>query len=378
MSQQKLVVFGAVMAALAVLSAPVFGECAVIEDAMGRNVEIPDRVERVICSGPGCLRLLTYLRAQDLAVAVDDMEKRRPEFDARPYALANPQFKKLPVFGEFRGHDHPELILALSPMPQVIFKTHAHMGHDPVELQNKTGIPVVVLNYGDLGANREQLFQALRIMGGTVDREQRAEEVISFFTNHIEELADRTGNIPDGEKPRCFVGGVASKGPHGYQSTEPGYPPFAFVGAKNLAYDPSKGKKALRHANIAKEKIVEWDPDILFLDLSTIQLGNDAGGLYELRTDPAYRSLSAVRAGRVYGLLPYNWYTRNFGSILANAWYVGKLLYPERFPDVDPAGKADEIYTFLVGKPVFKEMNKAFHGLVFRPVLGKQAGDDAF
>jgi len=75
-----------------------------------------------------------------------------------------------------------------------------------------------------------------------------------------------------------------------------------------------------------------------------------------------------VQEGKVYAVLPYNWYTQNFGSILANAYYIGKVLYPEKFAGVDPAGKADEIYTFLVGKPVFEKMNAAFEHLAFQPV----------
>jgi iron complex transport system substrate-binding protein len=341
----------------------------VITDATGRKVEVPEEVNRVICSGSGCLRLLTYLQAQSLAVAVDDMEVRRRKFDARPYALANPQFKEMPIFGEFRGHDNPELILTLEPQPQMIFKTYASsMGYDPVELQDKTGIPVVVLNYGDLGELRPQLYQSLRTMGKVVGMEPRAEEVIAFFETQIGELEQRTANIPEKDQPTVFVGGVAFKGPHGYQSTEPAYPPFKFVGARNLAYDTGLSGKELRHSDVSKEKIVEWNPDYLFLDLASLQLGEEAGGLHELRTDPAYRTLSAVKEGKVYGLLPYNWYTKNYGSILANAFYVGKLLYPDRFTDVNPEAKTDDIYTFLVGKPVYKAMNNLFDGLAYKPV----------
>jgi iron complex transport system substrate-binding protein len=35
---------------------------------------------------------------------------------------------------------------------------------------------------------------------------------------------------------------------------------------------------------------------------------------------------------------------------------------------VDPEAKADEIYTFLVGKPVFKDMDALFQGMAFKPV----------
>jgi iron complex transport system substrate-binding protein len=337
-------------------------------DASGRKVSIAHRVDRVICSGAGALRLLTYLQAQDRVVAVDSIEKRKTRFDARPYVLANPQLKKYPLFGEFRGFDHPELILSLNPQPQVIFKTYATMGHDPVELAQKTGIPVVVLEYGDLFTQRHDLYQSFRIMGQILNKPQRARKVVDFFESCIRDLKQRTQGVPENSRKSCFVGGIAFKGPHGFQSTEPGYPPFSFVNAKNVAYDASAVGKTLRHSNVAKEKLLEWDPDILLLDLSTLQMGDKAGGWHELKTDPAYRSLKAVKNSSVYGVLPYNWYTQNFGSILANAYFIGKILYPERFRDIDPQQKADEIYLFLVGKPVFKAMDEAFGNLVFKQI----------
>lgn len=339
-----------------------------VTDVLGRTHELPDDVSRVICSGSGCLRLLTYLRAQDLAVAVDDIESRRNRFDSRPYAMANPQFKSMPIFGQFRGQDNPELILTLDPQPQVIFKTYATMGHDPVELQNKTGIPVVVLDAGDLGGRRDAFYATLRLMGRIVGRQERAESLVAYFDAAIADLARRTADIPQAERPTAYIGGVAYKGPHGFQSTEPTYPPFAFVQARNLAREEGGAGRDLSNADVAKEKIVAWDPDHLFLDLSTLQMGAEAGGLHELRTDPAYATLTAVREGRVYGVLPYNWYSQNFESILANAYFVGKTLYPDRFADIDPKAKADEIYSFVVGKPVFNDMNRTFSELAFVPV----------
>lgn len=335
---------------------------------MDRTVDVPDSVERVICSGSGCLRLLTYMQAQHMAVAVDDIEHRRSAFDARPYALANPQFKELPLFGEFRGHDNPELIVTLDPQPQVIFKTQTSgIGYDPDELQQKTGIPVVVLNYGDLGRNKAHFYRSLDLMGEVLGKTERARDIQRFFDTRIADLGKRTADVPESERPTVFLGGVAFRGPHGYQSTEPAYPPFAFVNADAPAMRGATGK-GLKHSDIAKEKIVEWDPDVLFLDLSTLQLGEDGSGLQELKTDPAYQTLTAVQRGDVYGLLPYNWYTKNYGSILANAYFVGKLLYPDRFVDVTPEAEADAIYTYLVGEPVFDRMNGLFHNLAFTRV----------
>ncbi|GAB7082111.1 iron ABC transporter substrate-binding protein [Megalodesulfovibrio paquesii] len=336
-----------------------------ITDALGRQHTLPDKIEHVLCSGSGCLRLLTYLQAQDRIVGVDDIEGKRREFDARPYALANPQFKTLPVFGEFRGFDRPEQILSLPTQPQLIFKIHnPSQGTDPVELQDKTGIPVVVIDYGDLNEGRPRLYATLRLMGEVLGVQARAEAVVNYFDTQITELERRTKDIPEARRPGVFIGGVASRGAQGFQSTEPGYPPFAFVHARNLA----AGGHAGEVVRVAKEQIVAWNPEVLFLDLATLQLGDAAGGLHELKTDPAYQTLDAVAKGRVYGVLPYNWYSTNYGSLLANAWYIGKVLYPERFTDIEPAVAADGIYQFLFGKPVFQPMTSLFGGLAFSAV----------
>ncbi len=333
-----------------------------IIDAVGREVNVPETVEGVICSGSGTLRLLTYLQQQDRIVGVDSIEKRGSVIDTRAYALANPQFGDYPLFGEFRGYDNPELILSLDPAPDVIFRTEDAGGDDPDVLRKKTGIPVVVVRYGDLTAEREDLNGALRTMAKVLGPEERAEDVIAFFDGLIEDLHTRTTGRTQEEHPSCYVGGIAMRGPHGFHSTEPDYPPFEFTNANNVA-----GGLAVRgsHATVAREKIVEWDPEVVFLDISTIRLGDAAGALYELRNDRAYRGLRAVEKVRVYNVLPHKSYNTNYGSVFANAYFVGSVLYPDRFSDIDPVEKADEIYEFLLDEPVFSELNATFNDMIF-------------
>lgn len=342
-----------------------------VTDGLGRSVVVPDALERVICSGPGCLRLLSYLQAQHLAVAVDSVEKTGQRPESRPYALANPQFKDLPLFGEGRGLDNPERIAGLKVQPQVIFKTYAAMGHDPQLLQDKTGIPVVCLAYGNLVGARQALNDSLRLMGLILGRQERAEAVIAFLDATQRDLQVRTRGIPEDKRPRCYVGGVAMRGGLGLQSTDPAYAPFVFLGARNVAAGAASSAGEVSHASVSREQIVAWDPEVMFLDLSTLQFGPQAGGLHELRSDPAYAGLRAVTAGRVFGVLPCNAYAQNFDAVLADAYFVGKALYPERFAEVDPARKADDIFTFLLGKPLFESLRGAFDSMVFAPVQAR-------
>lgn len=346
----------------ALLAAP--AQAREITDALGRTVDIPDTVERVICSGPGCLRLLTYLGATEMVVGVDEIETR-PSADApRAYAIAHPEFRDLPLFGQHRGRDNPELILALDPAPQVIIKTLSAIGVGHDDLSNQTSLPVVAVDVGDLAGERAAFDSALRIMGEVVGREARAEEVIAFIDGQIVELSDRAARSTV-DAPGVFLGGVAFQGAQGFNSTEPLYPPFDMLGLTNLASNGAPGNG--RHSVVAREQIVAWDPEILFLDLGTVR-GQDVGGLYELRTDAAYQGLSAVTQHNVWGVLPNTLYHIEVGSVLANAWFIGTITRPDTFGDVDPVAKANEIETFLVGAPVFDAFNTAYDGLVFQRV----------
>lgn len=335
-----------------------------ITDLNGRIINIPENTDRVICSGSGCLRYLTYLKAHDRIAAVDGIEVRGSPIDARPYAIANPQFKEYPVFGEFRGFDNPELIAGLNPGPDVIFKMAPGGGIDPDILQKKTGIPVIMLQYGNLTCNRQIFDRTLYLMAEIVGQQKWAAELI-FYIDEI--IADLRSRIDSSSNLTCFIGGLGQSGPHGIQSTNPRYAPFEFLGIKNAA-SPIGDSSQASYLNVSKEQIVDWDPDIIFIDISTLRLPGSANALGQLRHDPSFRNLKAVKNNQLYGLFPNNSYNENIEVVLANAYYIGKILYPENFKDIDPMKKAEEISVFFNGGPAFHEMNKMFENTGFAKI----------
>lgn len=339
-----------------------------ITDGYGRMVTIPASPDRIVCSGSGCLRYISYLGAQDKIVGVDSIEKTKQAVEGRAYALANPRFAALPLIGEYRGKDDPEKIIGIGP--QVVFKT-ASLTEQPAgavaaadTLQNKTAIPVVEMPYGDLATDtgKTQAYQTLRMMGAITGRSARAEELIAYIDATTADLKKRTQDIPESQLRTAYVGGVSFSGPHGIISTEPAYPPFALVNVRNIA-----GQAGTQHADISKETLVSADPEFIFIDLGTMQIP-EGGAIAELRTNPAFSGLSAVKNKKVYGVLPYNFYSTNYESVLADAYFVGKTVYPDRFADVDPAVKADEITRMFVGKPVFAELNANYNRSGFQPI----------
>jgi iron complex transport system substrate-binding protein len=339
-----------------------------ITDGYGRVVVMPANPDRIVCSGSGCLRYISYLGAQDKIVGVDSIEKTKQTVEGRAYALANPQFVSLPLIGEYRGKDDPEKIIGIGP--QVVFKT-ATLTEQPASaiaaadtLQNKTAIPVVEMPYGDLATpnGQAEAYSTLRMMGVMTGTSTRAEELIAYIDATTVDLKKRTQDIPESQQKTAYVGGISYAGPHGIVSTEPAYPPFTLVNVKNSA-----GQSGTQHADISKETLVSTDPTFIFIDVGTLQLP-DGGAITELKTNPAFSSLSAVKTGNVYGVLPYNFYSTNYESVLADAYFVGKTVYPDRFADIDPKVKADEIYTMFVGKPVFAELNANYDNTGFSSI----------
>lgn len=124
------------------------------------------------------------------------------------------------------------------------------------------------------------------------------------------------------------------------------------------------GTGTTENAIVAKEQIVAWDPGPLFVDLATLTAAG-GGAIVELSTDPSYNAMTAVQKGEVYAVLPHTSMGANYETILADAYYIGKLLYPEQFADIDPAVKADEIYRFVVGEPIFEQLNANVQNLAF-------------
>ncbi|MEA3558024.1 MAG: iron ABC transporter substrate-binding protein [Candidatus Thermoplasmatota archaeon] len=317
-----------------------------ITDMLGREVEIPEKVNSVVGIEAGALRLLVYMQQADKVVGIEDHEKLGGAGGrAKPYTLANPGLLDLSSIGPMHGGD-AELLVATQP--DVVFWTYTDTSKAD-DLQTKTGIPVVALNYGDLNDNKQDLYDALELIGEVMGNMERAQDIESFIDGRIVELDNMTAGLSD--PPSCYVGGIGFRGAHGMLSTEPAYSSLEFVNGNNVA-----SSVGLEHAFIEKEKILDWNPEIIIIDEGGLSLA-----LEEL-SDGTYDTIDAVRNGRLHGALPYNWYTTNFGTVIGNSYYIAKILHPDDHTDLDPVTEINDIYEFLVGSRVYQDMADEFGG----------------
>lgn len=328
------------------------GDGRTITDAKGRQVEVPEKVESIVCVGVGALRYTCYLGAADLVVGVEDYETQAGM--SRLYNYVNfHKFRDLPVIGT-NGAPYIEEIINVAPQV-IVMSQYASVDAD--DLQAKTGTPVVVVPGSDTTLD-DAAFETIRIMGQLYGVQTRAAQLTDYLEGIREELDSRTKGIADSEKPSVYVGGISFKGHHGFEGTEANYGPLALIHAKNLA-DTTGQTGAF---NIDLEQVLAWDPDVIFVDFNGLDLIRED---YAQNAD-YYNALTAVKEGKVYSQISFRSSASNLETALADAYYAACVLYPEQFEDIDPVEKAGEIFEMLLGTDPYADLKEAGYG--FHPI----------
>ena len=326
-----------------------------VTDMIGRQtVVFPGEYKRVVCIGAGALRMYSYIGDVSLLCGVEDIDNislsQRPKmFDAtaRPYVLAyGDVFETLPSCGV--GGPNAQTAEAekiLSCAPDIIISEYEDVEKADA-LQQQTGVPVITLRTGPDGVFSEAFSGSMRLLGTVFDRGERAEELIAFVENETAEIASRTSDIADEDKPSVYICGLGNWGTTDHLSTAPNYKAFEIASIKNVCADIKAGGVT----PIEEEKFTELGEsmDIMMIDAAALK---NIKPLYAADST-MFDTCKAWREGEVYLQLAYNAYYTNFETAIANAWFAAKTVYPERFGDIDMTEKTDEITEMFLGKPL--------------------------
>ena len=364
-----LLILSMLIAMAACALAEAAGDTRVVTDVWNREVEIPAEVNSIICLGSMGPRFAAYLDVVDMMVGAEDTDinNMSVRYDYSP--VYHEQLKVLPSVGSGGGsgqnNGYAEAIIQVQP--DVII---AGFNEDDCnELEAQTGIPVVSIRYRTKGFIDEGFYRSMRVFAEVVGAQERCEEVLSYVDACKADLNDRTKDVPDEDKPRAYTGAVTFNGRHGFAFTYVNFPAFTAVNALNVAdvlLEERTGEAAAEAAASGKayigndgfevdlEQIIAWDPDIVFLDPGNMDLVND-----EYATNPGFfDSLRAIQEGQVYTMPSTNAAGPNVTYLLINAYYAGKVLYPEQFADIFLEEKAGEIMELMLGENFFDQMQE--------------------
>lgn len=317
-----------------------------ITDMVGRKVEIPAEIN-TIAAVNSAARFLTYAGAVDKLVGVPDMDKD-PQ-PGMPYSYSNKDsFANLVSTGSGGSGDTTYVEELVTLAPDLIFAYTSDV--DALnDISRQSGLPVVGLYATDMFA--QDFLDSLTLIGSIMGTEEHAARVVEAIKGWQKDLNDRTKDIPDEDKPTVYMGAMGFRGPHGFEGTCGEYPPFVAINAKNVVDETGEAGAML----IDLEKITVWNPDIIFINPSSMYLVNEDYAV----NSAFYDTLTAVKEGRLYSQVSYNFNSTNMEIAIADAYYAGSIIYPDAFADIDFNAKAEEIFKTMLGMEYLSVLDEA-------------------
>lgn len=325
----------------------------IIVDGLGREIEVPAKVETIVTLG-NASRMAAYLGLADkmITVASGDLN----DTVVMAYGCYNREiWKDLPVCSSGGyGEINPEVIIEADP--DVILCTFEE---DIVaNIEDQIGRKVVAAPQGTLFEEDYEL--ALRVFGEACGVSDRAEELITFINSCLDDLNSRTKDLPEEEKPLALCAAATFRGGHGISGVYANDAVFRTVNAKDATAGYIDGQKGVE---VDREQVLAWNPDIIVLDASNVGLVEN-----EYAEDPGFfAGLDAVAGGKLY-----QWpnSTSNYTNVeipIVNAYYIGSVMFPDAFADVDFEARAEEVFSFFLGSTGYLSvLNEA--GMGYGPV----------
>jgi len=240
----------------------------------------------------------------------------------------NPSLKK-PTVGA-GTNVNVEAVLKLNP-GLVITWTY---NPDTIRFLEQKGIKVIGI-YPD---SLKELYEVIRMHGKLFGKEKKAEEVIAEMEEIFSLIRNRVSKIPPEKRKKVLhLGGKPTTVSCGVGVVND---IINIAGGINPA-----GSINSRNTDVSIERIVEWDPDVIFIwGLA----GYNEAWIYG---NSQWRFVKAVREHRVYKLPRWSTWSPRLAPI---ALYMAMKLYPEQFKDVNFEEVADRFYQKVFGISYYK------------------------
>lgn len=340
-----------------------------VTDLLGREVTVPEKINRVVCIGAGSLRLYTYVGDLSKLVGVEDVDKDGTgvgkTLSIRPYKMVNKDlFNSLPSCGKGGPQGSPEAEKILALNPDIVFSLYTSDKAAMDDLQQKIGKPVVVLSYGKTEAFDANVKKSIALLGDILNRKERANELLSFISDTETYLSSIGEGIDNSKKATVYLGCQSNYGTHGIESSSANYSIFDVSKIRNVLDEyVSKTGETFKgyQKSVDWEILVEMNPDRIILD---------AGGLHHLKAQlkekpEIFKKLSAFQNGEIYLQMPYNAYYTNLETAYADAYFDAWVQYHDIAPEklnFNYVEKAREIYTLFLGKDCYDDVAKIMRG----------------
>ena len=295
----------------------------VVIDSFGREVAIPENVERIACLYAFTGHVTAMLgRGEDIVAVVPGLKRDRILNQITP-SLSEASATTLD------GVVNIEELLRTKP-DLIFLKGETGRMEAEVEKLERFDLTYIVIEYNTI---KEQI-RAIEIISEALGREDEGEAYCSYYRDTIEQTKELLKDLPAEERVRVYHSVNEA-----VRTDAPGTLPAEWLeiaGIDNVSLStPLKFRDNKYFASL--EQIYIWDPEVI--------LANESGVDKYLLSNEKWAGLKAVKAGRVYqipiGISRWG-HPGGMETPLAILWTVKKL-YPEYSEDLD---LDEEVRTF--------------------------------
>lgn len=247
-----------------------------------------------------------------------------------------------------QGTINAETLLSIGP--DVVFNNARNQPNR--EAMEAAGLTVV--GFDTLGAPTDTYVKWLRLLEDVFNEPGKNDAKIAYGETLISEAEARTAAVSEDQKRSALVIMRTAKGMVAVAGGQEDWFTQGWAETLNFTNVTEDSQEGTMTVNL--EQILQWDPDVILVagkGMSSMTaaevLNNEVEGI-------DFSSVRAVQNGEVYSseLGMWNWFTPGPDAPVVANW-LGSVLYPDEFEDVDLVTMTQDYYSEMYGYEVSAE-----------------------
>lgn len=289
----------------------------IVTDMAGREVVVPEDIEKIFCAEPVCAIYLYNLAPEKLAgwnYEPTDEEK----------VLLLEGYGDLDVFGMGSSINYEAVIASDVDFALISYEAVNDALLESIEeLEANLNISVFAIDSSLVRAG-----EVYEILGEVIGAQEQGEKLSDYVEKSFDEIVE----IPEEERKSVYYG-------NGVGSLETA--PVGSVSAQELEmlYIDNVADVAMEGSNrvqVSSEQILQWDADYMLVNGEPSEGISGDTEVDEIMSNPVYSELSAVQNDQVIGVpkSPFSFIARPTGpNRLMGIEWLKATIYPEYYPE---------------------------------------------
>ncbi len=300
----------------------------VVKDAANRQVEIPERVDRLVTTFKPATLLVLSLNAADALVGVDSSSR----YDPLSLAVA-PEMAELTAVGSKAEDLSIETIISLDPDLVILYSQKT--GVQLADRLQESGFPAVVI----APETFDSIQKTLAMLGQALGRSPQAEQVQQAMHRMQQQVQSRIQDLEPEERKTVYYAG-----PSGFLTTSPSGM------LQDMIIQRAGGINAASELHgyfkqVSMEQLISWAPNSIIISRMIRPQAK------KILKQGQFCLLPAVQDDEVH-VFPSTLAPWDFPSPLSSLgvlWLAARL-YPERFADISLMQQINDFHRVLFGQ----------------------------